>query len=56
LKAEVVDLRKDVDYLKSTNFTSLLEVIHDVDAPKTSEIPPATIGDVLRDDMVVDES
>ncbi|XP_049406203.1 uncharacterized protein LOC125869818 [Solanum stenotomum] len=56
LKSEVVDLRKDIDYLKSTNFISLLKVVDDVDAPETSEIPPATTTDVHRNDTAVDES
>ncbi|KAG5611388.1 hypothetical protein H5410_022669 [Solanum commersonii] len=56
LKAKVEDLRKDVDYLNSTDFTSLLEATDDVDAPSTFKIPPATTGDVHKDDAAVDES
>uniref|UniRef100_M1DQH1 Polyprotein protein n=1 Tax=Solanum tuberosum TaxID=4113 RepID=M1DQH1_SOLTU len=56
LKVEVADLRKVVDYLKSTNFISLIQAADDVDAPKTSGIPRDTTGDAHRDEHTVGES
>jgi len=56
LRAEVVDLRKDMDYLKSTDFTSLLEATDNVDASTGSEISLVTTRDVPMDDVAADES
>lgn len=56
LKAEVSYLRKDVYYLKSTNFTSLFDSAEDQDAPTNSKMPPANTEDVPMEYMTVDES
>ncbi|KAG5631886.1 hypothetical protein H5410_003603 [Solanum commersonii] len=56
LRAEVADLRKDVDYLKSIDFTTLFKATETEDAPATSDIPSITTGDVQMDDIATDES
>ncbi|KAG5619769.1 hypothetical protein H5410_004987 [Solanum commersonii] len=56
LKAEVANMIKDIDYLKSTDFNSLLKAANDVNAQHSSEIPPITTKNMSRDDVVVHES
>uniref|UniRef100_M1DFF8 Polyprotein protein n=1 Tax=Solanum tuberosum TaxID=4113 RepID=M1DFF8_SOLTU len=51
-KEDVADMSKDVDYLKSTDFNSLIGKADDLDAP---EIPINT-GDVQRDATTDEES
>ncbi|XP_049359164.1 uncharacterized protein LOC125823827 [Solanum verrucosum] len=56
LKAEVADLRKDVDYLKSMDFNSLIGAANDEDTLETSMIPPATTEDLQGDGIADEES
>ncbi|KAG5576752.1 hypothetical protein H5410_056886 [Solanum commersonii] len=50
LKAKIAKLKKDVAYLKATDFTTLMQGEDDRGAPETSGIPPVTTRDVQRDD------
>uniref|UniRef100_M1DFN6 Uncharacterized protein n=1 Tax=Solanum tuberosum TaxID=4113 RepID=M1DFN6_SOLTU len=54
--SEPLEWRKDVDYLKPTDFNSLMEAADDKDALGTLEIPPATTGEVQRDGTSEEES
>lgn len=40
LYVKVADMKNVVEYLKSTDFTSLLEEVNNIDASTTFEIPP----------------
>lgn len=55
LKGKISVMKKDVDYLKSTNFTPLLEALDDQDAPQCLEMPSSTTKDVPKDDVAADE-
>ncbi|KAG5585319.1 hypothetical protein H5410_045753 [Solanum commersonii] len=56
LNVEVVDLRKDVDYLKSIDFTSMIQGTDDKDAHEFSGIPPDTPEAIQRDGTTSEES
>ncbi|XP_049372610.1 uncharacterized protein LOC125837558 [Solanum verrucosum] len=60
LKTDVSELRKDVDHLKSTDFTSLFGMVEIPDdpiaeIPARAEVPPATTGYDIMDDVTVAE-
>lgn len=54
-KVKAADPRKDIDYLKSTEFTSLIQEEDDLDTLETSGIPPNTTRDTCWEEVVVDE-
>ncbi|KAG5615193.1 hypothetical protein H5410_015017 [Solanum commersonii] len=61
LKADVSELRKDIDHLKSIDFTSLFRTMKipddpRIDIPTYSKVPTATTKDEVRVDVVVAES
>uniref|UniRef100_M1DIL9 Polyprotein protein n=1 Tax=Solanum tuberosum TaxID=4113 RepID=M1DIL9_SOLTU len=56
LKAEITELKMDVAYLKATDFTALMRGADDKDTPNFSGTPPATMGDMQRDNAGYAES
>lgn len=56
MEVDIADLRKDANYLKSTNLTSLIQAANNLYAPETSEIPPNTTGEGQSRAAIVDES
>uniref|UniRef100_M1DXK2 Polyprotein protein n=1 Tax=Solanum tuberosum TaxID=4113 RepID=M1DXK2_SOLTU len=55
LKVEGADLRKDVDYLKSTDITSLFDAVETQGVPGSSEMPMATTKDVPMAEVIADK-
>lgn len=49
-------MKKDIGYLKSTDFTSLQEATEDQDAPTSFEMPLATAKHVHVEDVEADIS
>ncbi|KAG5619698.1 hypothetical protein H5410_004916 [Solanum commersonii] len=56
LKDEVSYLRKDVEYIKSTNFNSLFEAAETQGVSGSSEMPLTTTGDVPMEDVATNAS
>ncbi|KAK4733654.1 hypothetical protein R3W88_007915 [Solanum pinnatisectum] len=61
LKTDITELRKDVDYLKSTDMSMLfgtMEILDmpSVDIPICSDVPPATTEDETKTDDAVADS
>ncbi|XP_049391603.1 uncharacterized protein LOC125856052 [Solanum stenotomum] len=56
LKAAIVELRKDVDQLKSTNMFIIFGTVEILDMPVDTDVPPTTTGVVPIHDMAASES
>lgn len=56
VKAQVSNLREDMDYLKFTDFPSLFKVEESQCVPRSFEVPLTTIGYFPNDDVIVGES
>lgn len=56
LQAEVAELRKHVDYLKNTDFSSLIQGVDGLDSPETLKKPSDSTRDIHIEEFVVNES